>query len=147
MALLRKQLRDAAKAAIAAGVPELSNRVSGVRAYPRNRDQVPAAQVSTPSEDSERTSSDGVLSVEITLDVVLFTLGASGGEVEDDLDALAEKAHAALVDDATILSLTDEFLSVTSSFEFGDGASEVPASLTLSFVAMALITEADVADA
>ena len=136
MTLARKRLRDAAKTALRA-IPGLT--VDGPRAFLQNLDRLPSAGVLTTEEGRSRLDKAGTVSRRIDLAV---RLRASGDDVDDRLDALAEQVEAALMADATLQEITGDdvpFEAVAASFVLTETAGDAPvAQLTLMFVAEVL---------
>lgn len=131
MAHLRKQIRDAAKAAIKVGVSAVADeRVTGPRFYTRNLDGLPAIEVLTPESQEDTRTLDGVRQGEVALLVSIF---AAGDDVDDALDAIAEDVEAALSSDTTLRALLDQFLSSATRFVEGDGGESKPARLDIQF--------------
>jgi len=133
MTLPRKELRDAAKAALKT-IPGLT--VTGPHAFLRGVAGMPSAEVVVSQETTSRLSMDGDLERRIRLFVVLHGTGA---DVDDVLDDLAEKVEAALYGSAAIMALvgsSDAFDATGAQFEIPEEGSDRPvARLHLSFEA------------
>lgn len=133
MTLARQSLRDAAKTALEA-ISGLA--VSGPRAFMRNLDELPAAEVSTTDESVEVIDADGGVERTITLQITLYAKGEDG-TLDDVLDALAEQAAAALNADATLQAIAgeDSFADgVAASFEMGAAGDTPVGHLTLTYI-------------
>lgn len=140
MSHVRKQIRDAAIAAIKAGVSAFGDRVDKVRGFPRNMDRLPAAEVSTPGEDVSGDTMDGVLTRDIELTVTIF---ATGDVVEDQCDALAVGVEKALYGDATVMGLVKEITPESMAFEITAEGERRTGRMVLSWSAQVQTFETD----
>lgn len=129
----RTRLRNAAKAALAAAFPGL--RVSGVRTFARNREGLPAIEVTTPGESVETVNGRGGFLREASLVVLLYGLST---EIEDELDAIAELVEAVLPRDSGILAVCEHLRLDRSDFDPGDGGEGRPGRLAITFTARAV---------
>jgi hypothetical protein len=124
MSHVRTQLRDAAIAAIKAGVPGFSNRVEKARGFGRNVDRLPVAEISTPSEQVTGDAI-GLLTRDIELSVTVH-VAAGGPGVEDDADALAVGIEKALYGSSAFMGIVKELTPESMSFEVqGEGQKRV----------------------
>ncbi|MGR3495216.1 hypothetical protein [Citreimonas sp.] len=140
MSHVRKQLRDAVIAALNSGVAALNNRAEGVRGFMRNLDRLPAAEISTPGEQTEGETMDGLLARNIELVVTLYVAGDS---VEDQCDALAVQAEKAIYGDATVMGMVSELTPESMSFEMqGEGEKRI-ARMEMSWAAVVRTFEND----
>lgn len=121
-------------------MPALSGRCEGVRGFNRNLDRLPAAEVSTPGEQVEGETMDGLLGRNIELVVVLFV---AGDLVEDQCDALSVQAEKAIYASGTVMDMVQELVPESMSFEVqGDGEKRV-ARMELSWAALVQTFEND----
>lgn len=141
MTHVRKRLRDDVKAALALGVPAVEGRVGGWRGYARNAPILPALEVSTPVSSQTVMSDDGDLDRRFNLSVRILAQTARGGDVEDDLDALAEAVEA------VVWTLPEPWagavLEASSEFEGREGGGERPAGELVLVFAVRVYTDAD----
>ena len=135
---VRQQIRDQIKSTIAANVPALEGRVTGVRTFARGKDRLPDCEVVTLSEERERLSEDDAQRSMHTVAVALYDSVDAAGTVQDRLDAIAQDVITALDADATLDAICDGFQSVDYEFDMPEGGAEQPASLTITCVAMTL---------
>lgn len=135
----RQVLRDAAKAALSSGVPAVSGRVAGVRAYAYGAGQLPALEVSTPAMSDQRISDDG--DIERTFSLEVRVIHAVSEDAEDACDALAEKVEAAIYGLAGAWAYA--VVGASSDFFVGDPGEKKPAVLATVFTLRAYADEAD----
>lgn len=140
MSHVRKQVREAAKSAIIAGVAAVSGRVTGVRGYGRNASGLPAIEVSTPGEQNTGETMDGRLSRNIELVVRIIV---AGEEPEDQCDAIAVGIEGALYGSATLMGLVKELTPESMSFEMLGEAEDRVGQMELSWGALVHTFEAD----
>ena len=141
MSHVRKQLRDAAIAAMKAGVPALANRVDKVRGYSRNLDRLPSAEVSTPGEQTSGVTSDGVLDRNIELLITVFVSGSD--DVEDQCDALAVGIEKSLYGSSDVMGMVKELAPESMSFEMQGEAEKRVARMQMSWAAVVQTFEND----
>jgi hypothetical protein len=139
MAHVRKQLRDLVIAGLKIDVPAFGNRVDNVRGYSRNTDKLPAAEVSTPNEQSAGVTMDGLITRNIELSVVIRVNGSAN--IEDQCDALAVNVEKSVF--RTALPMCKELTPESMGFEYeGEGETRV-ARMELSFSAIVQTFESD----
>lgn len=120
MAHVRKKLRDAVISALKSDVPAFQSRVDKVRGYMRNVSRLPAAEVSTPGEQAEGRTMQGLVSRNIELLVTIYVAGTD--TVEDDCDALAVGVEKAVFGSATVMGMVQEIAPESTAFEMiGEG--------------------------
>lgn len=140
MSHVRKQLRDAVIAALNSNVAALGNRAEGVRGFMRNLERLPAAEVSTPGEQVEGETMDGVLARNIELVVTLYV---AGDAVEDQCDALAVETEKAIYADADVMGMVSDITPESMSFEMqGEGEKRI-ARMEMSWAAVVQTLEDD----
>lgn len=137
----RTHLRDAAKAALAAGVPAVAGRVSGIRQHARNRAGLPAIEVSTPADAWQRLSDDGSFARDVQLTVA--AIHAVSDDSEDALDALAADIEAAIFGLVAEVPFTAAIIGVEAAFDPGDPGEARPAVLTTIFALRVFAEEDD----
>lgn len=131
MAHVRKLLRDAVIAAIKSDVPAFQSRVDPVRGYMRNNDQLPAAEVSTPGEQAEGRTMQGLVSRNIELVVTIYVAGTD--TVEDDCDDLAVGVEKSIFGDATVMGMIQEITPESTAFEMVGEGQERQARMQISW--------------
>lgn len=114
MSHVRKQLRDAAIAAIKSAVPAFDGRVEKARGFGRNVDQLPCAEISTPGEQSQGATMDGMLIRDIELVVTIRVSGSDNAE--DQCDALAVQIEKAILSQP-VFDLAQEITPESMAFE------------------------------
>jgi hypothetical protein len=129
---VRTRVRAAARAALAAALPAMAARIGAVRIYARNKDDLPAIEVSTPGERVEWLADD-TLGRTITLVVMIHGLGET---VEDDLDAIAETVEAALLEG--LPPPVSQVVTTGSEFDSGDAGESRAARLAVTFECLVL---------
>lgn len=129
---LRKDLRDAAKTALRAGVPAVPDaRIVGARMYAWNLTDLPAIEVSTPESENGIKTYAGLLQDRVELLISIFV---AGEDAEDDADAIADLAESTLRGNATFNALLSEFVTAGTRFIEGSGGDSRPARLDLMLV-------------
>lgn len=133
MTLPRKQIRAAAKAALA-GVAGL--RVTGLRASPFDVTDLPACEVVTEAETATRLSSDDGARSDHRLMLLLHAATSASTDVQDSLDDLHEACIAALTGDAGFMALVKRVFVSSAEFASGnEGGREITRlDLTLEFI-------------
>lgn len=95
---MRHQIRDAAVAALQAGVTAVSNRVYAGRVAPLKQDELPALIVMTFGEESaEGPVVGGNQTVVRTLQLIVDITDTGNASLIDDLDALADAVEETLM--------------------------------------------------
>lgn len=140
MSHVRKQLRDAVISALKENLTALGGRVDKVRGFSRNLDRLPSAEVSTPGEQTTGETTDGLIVRNVELTVTLLV---AGDVVEDQCDALAAQAEAAIYQDTTIMGLVQDITPESMSFEMQGDAEKRVARMELSWAAIIATLEAD----
>jgi hypothetical protein len=141
MSHVRTQLRDAAIAAIVAGVPGFDGRVEKARGFGRNMDRLPVAEISTPGEQATGDAV-GLLTRDIELSVTVH-VAAGGPGVEDDANALAVEIEKALYGSSDFMAIVKELTPESMSFEVqGEGSRRV-GEMQMSWSCIVQTEEAD----
>lgn len=141
MAHVRKQLRDAVKTALAADYP---GKVGGLRAFARARADLPAIEISTPSEVAGRVSDDGDLERRIGLEArIVFATTAPAQDVEDEIDVIAADVERAVYGVSAAAPFSASVLGFETALDLGDPAEARPAALIITFSVLLLTTEDD----
>lgn len=118
---VRKRLRDAVIVAINT-VPNL--KAEPVRGFGSNKSRLPIAEVSTPSEQAEGVTMDGMIARNIELLVVLTV--AASKTPEDDADALSVAVEKAIYNSSAVMGLIQELTPESMAFEIAaDGETRV----------------------
>lgn len=136
MTHIRTVLRREVTAALKAAMPELKGHVFPSRSFTRALDFFPYVEVSTPSEDVQE-GAQGVFLRTVTLATIISALDVA--EVEDDLDALAEKIEAAMA--APALREIARFIPADMNFEIGTAGERTIGRTTIDWTAEVETTE------
>jgi len=133
---LRRQIRDAAAALIAAGATAAGSRVYAGRRTPLATASLPAVCVFTDDEEVEVLSIHGPHKQQRTIRLAVRLLAADGATApQDALDALSVQVEA-LLGAAGALSTVCRALSLSSAaFEPAEETAGAVEALTLSYVA------------
>jgi hypothetical protein len=140
MSHVRTDLRNAAIAAIKAAAPEFANRVDKARGYLRDTNALPSAEVSTPSEQAQGVTMNGLLTRNIELLVSIYARGTD--DVEDVCDALAVKVEKAMFG-AGILAIVQEITPESMAFEISTEGETRIGRMQLSWSAVVATQETD----
>lgn len=139
MSHIRKQLRDAVKGALSPGYP---GRVGGLRGFSRGRADLPAIEISTPSEAAERIDDDGGMLRRIGLEArIVFATAAASSDLEDGIDAIAADVEEAVYSVAAASSFRASVLGFETALDMGDPAEARPAALVITFSVQVLSDE------
>lgn len=122
MSHIRKQIRDAIKAALT-GLALTGSRVYVNRLSPVAATDTPCLVIQTPSEDLNNLRLLGPVHYERTLAVTIDAY-VSGATLDDQLDAVCAQIEPAIANAGSLSGLTDYPLTLESvRFEFEDQAS------------------------
>lgn len=136
MSLVRAAIRAEAIATITAALGLPAGRVTGVRSYPYNTDNLPAVMISTPAH--VRESADKDLDFVGSIDLAVMVLGAGTDGIEDDLDAIAHTIETVVVQSAALQALHSGVVEIRTTFQAGDGGEKRPARMEIIFTLLVI---------